>query len=665
MLAGYALEDGRDLSEVELLPHTVAASAAPTGDDARAEEFSPPPLKKPRKSGVAPAPAPAVVATAAAAAGADADAAPAPAGPAPAQAEVASASLTTPVHRRRAKPHTSQQAETAPQQMETAPPQTEKAPPQTETAPQQAKASAPQLPLASVAAAAETPALTTRAAGSPPVASRSSPKRASASGARAGAASATPSSTVTAAALAAQNLPRLSGVFEGVAFILTGFEDRLVRAPTTEELVRIIVENGGNVVETCEEAPVTSRVVTVARPVSYRTEKFMSTVSRGQVCVHAQWVVDSVAAKRALSVGRYALPRGLRLPASPPPGAAAAASSTSSSVVKRARLAPHALWDAAPVAPRQWVGAWFEWPDASAARDKPLRGVRCCVLGAPIFIQTWTLLLVNAGASLCQERPTPPDVHIVVDPSETLPAVTEVCRQFARTGAPRVVSVEWCIQSLLAGKPLPLDYHAKFSAFDANAAPGCRLSDFNFDAPVATVGAPVPTLKTLAPLPPLLPMHGSDCLEFFALKAGKKRYEKGDFVFLRDDSVTAGDGARTLAHVRPGRLTALWFDPHRGAVRVRWQRLITKSAWDGAAGEDCCVMLDTGEVCESDAASLESKFVCVVESVDLGRAAQLAQERVPSSLAVHWRERVFVLAVPAPDQAKLARAPRAGSGSRE
>lgn len=134
-------------------------------------------------------------------------------------------------------------------------------------------------------------------------------------------------------------------------------------------------------------------------------------------------------------------------------------------------------------------------------------------------------------------------------------------------------------------------------------------------------------------------------VEHFAFTLQVKRYEIGDYVFVRDGKhshKSVADGNVEFTELRIGRIFYAWIDLRTGSFRFKWNRLMFQP--------NSSVLFDTGELIESEIDAIFSKVVCLpVVGVDKAEAyfdEENENYRVYFSNKIDWKERLYVLALP-------------------
>ena len=134
-------------------------------------------------------------------------------------------------------------------------------------------------------------------------------------------------------------------------------------------------------------------------------------------------------------------------------------------------------------------------------------------------------------------------------------------------------------------------------------------------------------------------------IQHFAFTLQVKRFEIGDYVFLRDGKhshKSVLDGNVDFNELRIGRLVYVWNDLRTNSYRVKWNRLMFQP--------NSSILIDTGELIESEIDAIVSKVMCIPVIGDNMAEEYLDEEnenyKVYFSNKIDWKDRVFLLALP-------------------
>ncbi|GBM19260.1 TP53-binding protein 1 [Araneus ventricosus] len=238
-----------------------------------------------------------------------------------------------------------------------------------------------------------------------------------------------------------QSLAQSSGkhpkLFKDYAFLLTNaerkpavssdseiFEGEEIMPFNKDELVDYILSRGGTILDKYEDIQkCTKKTVFLLANTYLRTMKYIKCLAAGIYCIKHHWVQNCCFKGEILNHSGYILPAGRSL--------------ITNQIV-------------------EWHG-----------KSDVLKGLKICLVSAPEnpFVYTWAPVLLAAKADFVQKWNLPSsksggNLHVDVLVTN-IHCPPEILQSAKRRKIP-IVSSEWVIQSLIAGKCLSYDAHPKF-----------------------------------------------------------------------------------------------------------------------------------------------------------------------------------------------------------
>jgi len=224
-------------------------------------------------------------------------------------------------------------------------------------------------------------------------------------------------------------LPGNRNIFAGLAFLVTGVvRDKNEPEESDSESERIefnrdhlkrqIEAGGGVVLSSFTQSQISGAECFLISHTHQRTQKYFQSLACGIPCVSHVWINDSCTCDRRLDYKKYLLPAGESL------------------------------------------------EDGRIVECRPRRNIlgdmRVHLHGSQQFKDTWSSVLLAAGCKMVTKIPSRVDVRcdVVICGDSKLPAsVQHAARNIL--GIP-IVSLEWLLQSLINGRQVPFDGHAKY-----------------------------------------------------------------------------------------------------------------------------------------------------------------------------------------------------------
>ena len=394
-------------------------------------------------------------------------------------------------------------------------------------------------------------------------------------------------------------------------FVLTGFRSQKSErnVPTTQQLTLIVEAAGGVVVESVTNA--LSPLYTIARPMAYRTHKYVYTfAAESAKCVHYHWIYACCKANAFVSPEEYRVPLG------------------------SFDFGQHPLRAEPTVLAR--LAKMVFVPHGEEKQELEWKRIFAC-LGAEC------ISLAEVGARSTRDDFGSSEYVVVLGESPDAKKNELPLLRLNSYANVRLVTVDWLKDCLRFDEivdaerseyacshrhPLNQVYERRVSSkpfFSTTPWEMAHPSRATSDLDVRWEGPPISVEHRCDPGDDDSETESS-CTYYRAFKLKSKRFQVGDFVvFARTNNTREERGARF------GRIEALWADSLLKTCRVKWRRLELSLA-------NPCVLTRSDDLVESSVDVLESKFICVATSPSTSTWPIALQ-----TWEIGWRDRIYRL----------------------